>query len=327
MPDLTGVPALDVAIGLAFLFFLLSTICAAVNELVAGWLGWRAQELEKSLRNLLGDEAQMHAFFAKPRITSLVDADRNAGHEKRRSPSYVPARTFALAVLDTFNPDLPKKADGQALPSRDAIEAARTMAEQLPAGPVRQAVVDALDNGRTSIHEIRKEVEAAFDEVMDRCSGWYKRRAQKFLLLYAAVLAVGLNIDTFHVATRLAKDDALRAAVVQRAAQATERPLTPGADIGTVAEKVDDVKRLGLPVGWAKVNQPSDFWSWVGRPFGWLATILALSLGAPFWFDVLGKFSRLRNSGNREGTEKTDRAPEDRDDPSGRRPAVASVET
>src|SRR6185503_13601293 len=106
MPDLTGLPALDVAIGLAFLFFLLSTICASINELVVGWLGWRAQELEKALRNLLGSQSEVDAFFKKPRIAALVDADRNEGHNRRRSPSYVPARAFALTVLDTLNPDL-----------------------------------------------------------------------------------------------------------------------------------------------------------------------------------------------------------------------------
>src|SRR5688500_546564 len=107
MPD-TGLAALDVFIGLAFLFFLLSTIVASVNELVSGWLGWRAQELEKALRKLLADSAAVDAFFAKPRIEALIDDDRNKG-AKRRSPSYLPARTFALAVLDTFNPDLPMK--------------------------------------------------------------------------------------------------------------------------------------------------------------------------------------------------------------------------
>ena len=52
----------------------------------------------------------------------------------------------------------------------------------------------------------------------------------------------------------------------------------------------------------------------LGHVFGWLATILALMLGAPFWFDVLGRFAKLRNTGNREGTLKDDeRKPDDRD--------------
>jgi len=33
---------------------------------------------------------------------------------------------------------------------------------------------------------------------------------------------------------------------------------------------------------------------------GWALTILAISLGAPFWFDLLGRFSRLRASGKPE---------------------------
>ena len=30
--------------------------------------------------------------------------------------------------------------------------------------------------------------------------------------------------------------------------------------------------------------------------FGWLITAIALSLGAPFWFDLLNKFMKLRSS-------------------------------
>lgn len=301
MPSVTGLPALDIAIGLAFLFFLLSTICATVNEMVAGWLGWRAQDLEKGLRNLLTDDGTVTAFFNKPRIAALVDANRNTP-EKRKSPSYIPARAFALAALDTFNPDLPKK-KGDPAPTADAIATARALAAELP-DPVMQAVLDALDEGRASIDEIRKEVETAFDHVMDRAAGWYKRRTQKFLLLFATVLTIALNISAFHVADRLAKDDALRATVVQRAAQAIDKQPTPGADVKEVAKQIDGVKELGLPIGWAKVNQPTDVWSALGRLGGWLATVLAITLGAPFWFDVLGKFSRLRNSGKPEGTPK-----------------------
>jgi hypothetical protein len=33
---------------------------------------------------------------------------------------------------------------------------------------------------------------------------------------------------------------------------------------------------------------------------GWVLTILAISLGAPFWFDTLGRLSRLRSSGKPE---------------------------
>jgi len=31
---------------------------------------------------------------------------------------------------------------------------------------------------------------------------------------------------------------------------------------------------------------------------GWLATIAALSLGAPFWFDLMNKVANVRSAGN-----------------------------
>src|SRR4051812_2115805 len=55
MPDLGGLPALDAAVGMVFVFFLLSTACSMVNESIANVLGWRAKTLEDAIRNLLGD--------------------------------------------------------------------------------------------------------------------------------------------------------------------------------------------------------------------------------------------------------------------------------
>jgi hypothetical protein len=52
------------------------------------------------------------------------------------------------------------------------------------------------------------------------------------------------------------------------------------------------------------VGEPSgaDWW-WqllIRHIAGWLLTIGAISLGAPFWFDTLSRFSRLRSSGKPE---------------------------
>jgi hypothetical protein len=87
-----------------------------------------------------------------------------------------------------------------------------------------------------------------------------------------------------------------------------------------VAKEIDAIQELKLPIGWSDQNTRGDTLS---RLAGWLVTIAALSLGAPFWFDALGKLARLRGAGNREGTEKTGRAAEDRDDPSRLRAASA----
>ncbi len=55
-----------------------------------------------------------------------------------------------------------------------------------------------------------------------------------------------------------------------------------------------------VTAGLERYNHHSNGWSILG----WLITALAISLGAPFWFDMLNKVIRLRSSGVREGNGK-----------------------
>src|SRR5204863_2018732 len=48
-----GSSILDLAIGLIFVFLVVSLIVTAVSELIASWLKWRATNLEQGIRNLL----------------------------------------------------------------------------------------------------------------------------------------------------------------------------------------------------------------------------------------------------------------------------------
>ena len=44
-------------------------------------------------------------------------------------------------------------------------------------------------------------------------------------------------------------------------------------------------------------GRPSDAVGWVLKVIGLLFTVGALTLGAPFWFDLLSKFVSLRSAG------------------------------
>ncbi|HEY1872124.1 MAG TPA: hypothetical protein VGG71_13775, partial [Chitinophagaceae bacterium] len=56
----------------------------------------------------------------------------------------------------------------------------------------------------------------------------------------------------------------------------------------------------GFPIGWPKPNDNSE--NFLTMFFGWIATILAICLGAPFWFDILNKIANLRSSGPKPAT-------------------------
>jgi hypothetical protein len=69
----------------------------------------------------------------------------------------------------------------------------------------------------------------------------------------------------------------------------------PGADRQGHAEPVDctDLSSFTfdqLPLGWGH-PVPRDVVGWLGKLIGWVLSAVAISLGAPFWFDLLKKIA------------------------------------
>src|SRR5690242_14343026 len=62
VPNISGNAALDVLIGLFFLYFLLSLVCSAINEAIAAVFRLRSQYLEKGLRRVLDGQENLDAF-------------------------------------------------------------------------------------------------------------------------------------------------------------------------------------------------------------------------------------------------------------------------
>ncbi|HXQ72885.1 MAG TPA: hypothetical protein VN844_20475 [Pyrinomonadaceae bacterium] len=73
--------------------------------------------------------------------------------------------------------------------------------------------------------------------------------------------------------------------------------------------KQRQLEGLNLPIGWGSVDDVQRKWpsgnfrgpgGWVDQVqwhlVGWLLTALAISLGAPFWFDLLNKFIVIRSA-------------------------------
>jgi hypothetical protein len=163
---------------------------------------------------------------------------------------------------------------------------------------------------------------------MDRVSGWYQNKSQIITIIVASCITIFVNADTVQIARKLFLNPAVREKIAQEASAAS-RPNTgqdqppPGL---TPQEKAD----LGELTGWSaefntfhqmkakKDGHPSVaddtfpgldlvrdqgvFWSWLWaiapvHLLGWLLTAVAVSLGAPFWFDTLNKFMNIRAAG------------------------------
>jgi hypothetical protein len=290
---------LDVAIGLAFTYLLLALICTTVNEWIAGILKTRGKMLEQGIAGLLkgqplGGADFLSAFRSHPLIAGLR-------RKPDTPPSYISPQSFALAVMDLVTPQHP-----------GAITFADLQAgvANLPDGSVKKALLAVLQNAHDDVGVAQARIEAWFNDAMDRVSGWYTRRSHLMAFVIAAVLCISLNADTLAIANKLWISPTLRQQIVNRAQAgqaefkdlitarytdptnpkpskpAVQAPAHPGM---ALAGRLNE--QLGGLVGWTS-GEPV----WPHFP-GWIISIIAVTLGAPFWFDVLNRFMSIRTAG------------------------------
>jgi hypothetical protein len=311
---------IDVAIGLVFVFLLLSLIASALKEGLEAMFKRRAQDLERGITELLGRDGDelVEALYEHGLVNSLFAGQYGAKGTKL--PSYIPSKNFALALMDLRNRC-----------------AAANPPVQLP--PQVQQAFDAFKiTAGEDVDKMQKEVEDWYDGSMDRVSGWYKRRTQWWLFGIGIVITLAVNVDSIAIAKRLSTDTTLRQAVVQAAQQQLKNSPPPatgtGQTSGTTAQASatdgdDSIKKIkinltaldgtDLPLGWSeslkewhmekaaadketdsdiKTNLLRDaYWNLIVSHIpGWLITALAVSLGAPFWFDMLNKIMVVRST-------------------------------
>ncbi len=301
-----GLEMLDVLIGLMTVYLTFGMACTAIVEAVAAWFSVRSSNLEAALTEFLaGDLKQaqpfVDAFYDHPLVQAL-----SKGKDGR--PSYIPPETVGQVVEALVT------ANGAVKSLTEAVNA-------LPGATETNRIKGLLNVFVTQASEdaaaFRKAIEKHFDAVMDRASGWVKRRQQTVALVVSAVLVIGANVDTVALATSLASSPEARAMIVEIA----EKRLTEAKTIENTIEGQEkagkakikqakqqskealkalnqakfDLQSAGLRIGWK--GWPSSPSEWPAKVAGLLVSIFAVSLGAPFWFDVLQRFVRVREAG------------------------------
>ncbi|HEV7589746.1 MAG TPA: hypothetical protein VGO40_16645 [Longimicrobium sp.] len=269
-----GLKIIEIVLGLTFVYLLLSLLCTAINEYISGMLNKRGRELFHAVDQLLGDQAVKEAFYRHPLITTLSPfhgeirrraeklenrlwgtrwARRLFGWMRpsvrsQRLPSYLPARNFALALLNATDytrrlrpPTSPPAGDGEnevaatppslvrlfdALRQESAADVSELLRDPAVASilgsavvpqTVRDTLTGVVTGAELELQKLQDAVEVWFNNAMDRVSGTYKRYTQIALLLIGLVMAVLLNVDTIQMWRTLSTNPELRNAVVQQA--------------------------------------------------------------------------------------------------------------
>ncbi len=354
-----GSVVLDAAIGMIFIYLLLSLIASTLQEILVSFLQARSANLHRGLLSLFSEESveegrtlvdsiynhglvrglyQDHGFNPEdPFFPTTVPSRWNrlrAWLQKKTGiapktdvqfvtdplllPSYIPSRTFALALIDILNRD---KFNGN--PVQNITDFLAQHHRQFRNNKAVQAMLSLSITAGNDVEKFRTNLENWYNDSMDRASGWYKKNTQNTLLILGILLALIFNVDSIHIGRTLWLDRDARSGMVTAAEQYLKNPQSPVNNpsqklpdrLKQTAQDFESVSGDLLPVGWKSGDFPSPAWrtwpwrwtwrwslTWAGflvyfeRVSGWLITAVAISLGAPFWFDTLNKFMVVRST-------------------------------
>lgn len=304
-----GSNIIDVLIGLIVVYLLMSLVATGVREALAGIFKTRALFLEAGMKELLGTGPLLSAFYEHPQIYALY-----AGQD--RDPSYIPASNFALAILDMAARGLDHKSTVQSGPEATpvTVDTIRRNITGLKDTKVQRMVLSALDTASGDLAKAQQSLQRWFDSAMDRVSGRYRRRTSLVLFAIGLLTAILINVDTIEVGTSFYKSPALREAAVAMAGHLTDTASRAPSDTALHVVHVDSrgaidsLYALKLPIGWTTIMSPTNpivkqrgvtmavTDHVLHSFFGWLLTAVAISLGAPFWFDMLNRFMVIRST-------------------------------
>lgn len=303
---------LDVFIGLTLTYLLYSMYASIAMEVISSSLGLRAENLHYALKRMLMDEksdvgviegyllrtlnsfTQMVGMTTNMKNPELFDTFINQPSIKylsnggslitNRSASYIHAEFFSKALIDSL------KVDEEGLDLATKMELG--FLTRSPDSETLQYIYSLFKDADRDMQKFRYMLERWFDDSMERAAGWYKKTTQLIIFLIGIFLTFYFDLDTLQIARKLSTDAESREAIAE---MATERAAkTPEADLKTIQEETSKLRYI-LVSGKKEGADQKGGDDKEGSVAGYLLTVLALSLGAPFWFDLLNKFIGLRS--------------------------------
>ena len=325
---------LDTVVGLFFVYLLLSLFCSGLTEALAHRWGKRGQFLREGLVNMVVDRWIYLRLINHPLISSLYRDVPGKPH----TPSYVPARSFADALVDVvmqrarlLNPAIP---DPLVTPLLFADFRLAVSTCKQHGYSIGGALLPLVDAAQGDLERARQLIEGWFKSGTDRITGWYKADTRRTLLLVGLAAAVLFNVDTIEIVMSLSRSGPMRREIASAAAETIRKGTIDGAPVLTDEKSIDDaasrvekyasslarLEEAGLPIGfsclgprgvdgssiwqtvsgcWTQMRTAPPSSGWLVKWIGWLITGLAVCLGAPFWFDLLNRIVDLRGAGRK----------------------------
>lgn len=295
---MSGLEMLDAFIGLVGIYLTLSLLVTAIGEGISQAYGMRGRNLYQVFVGLIG-EVHTKAFYRHPRIRQLMQYDDSMSPYQQLKfklglawPSYIPA-DIATEVL------LEQQLGTPLAQLRQSPLEIQQRLDKLEASATKTTLLQFWHQADADSQKLQLLVQDWFNDRGDRALGWFKRQLGTLQLLIGLVVAVGMNVDSIGLYQKLYADPVARQQALQLAENLAQDPklqtqLCP--DGVASCPSMQAMKQQLNKV--APILGHTETFKWPCEApltwFGYLLTAFALSLGAPFWFDILQKLMAVK---------------------------------
>jgi hypothetical protein len=304
---------LDILIGATTVILVFSMAVTVVTQAISSFFGRRGKHLMAGLADLLMQLGIDTRKSAEDIATCVLSHPLIAGANQRLG-SVIQREEFTKLLLDFASDNGASRLEGDAraalnkmlqnngVPDPGAtLKQIRRAAIQIEAAnpslanDVRQTM--AILHSTTSDYVAR--VNAWFDQTIDRVSERFTRYTHLITIGIATVVVLTVQLDTIAVIDRLSIDDQFRNAFVDAAVKDYSTDTT-AEETQSPDKKVSPKPYYDLLGKAGLISMPGGNWfqqmSDIRKYPGLLLSILLVSLGAPFWYNVLKDLIGLRSS-------------------------------
>jgi hypothetical protein len=249
VPDNT---ILDVILSLVLIFALLSVLVSLINETWAHYFNNRGSFLKKTIAELINDKQNLNyaeLLFNHDIINRLIKTNESklyglTNFKRTNLPGHITANQFADAFIDIMLQQARRNtpiiintnADGaiQLSPQTAAVPQnlanlfhlsletmnGSKMKDMLSSFHLKSLGGTSLSDATTPADyydKLKKLIGEWFDEYMNQSSGEYKVKQRPRLTIIGLVVAMGLNVDSLHLAKKIFNEPELRESLVNNA--------------------------------------------------------------------------------------------------------------
>ena len=319
---------IDVAISLIVIFFLLSTLVSFINEIISLIISSRGKLLKNSLDKLLADEADADASPLVNRLYESKHIYKLRIFNNLKSRGYLPANispdSFSNAMLELVNNKLP-------LTTIDEIKA--HILANVPDGFLKQKLlllIAELKPENYNLAGFKEKIQDWYNGYMHTVTEVYRLRTRVIIFIISVILCFTMNIDTLSLSEYFWKNKTAREQMVSYAEGLDTNALkTPqiivkydtvhaidggSMKIDTAVVAMTEVEKmatskadarsivatlnsLDMPINWSKEKiNGLNFWDVLLKILGIMVTACCLTLGAPFWFQLMKNLIKTKDT-------------------------------